>query len=211
MLHDLEEMMRRLLPKPRRSATRVAWLSLFAALLSVGLFVSTASATVMKYAGVDRLIEISDMIVHAEVIDQTTYFDNAQKRVVTDTTLGVRRSFYGKVGEKVTIQQWGGTYGGKTHRIPGDARFEPGEEVIVFLHRGDGVIALSALGQAKYSVEKTDDGKLVSRDLSDIAFLIEQSGGAKKIGHLPGETRSFDSFVAELQALVAGIKGGADE
>lgn len=203
--------MRRLLPKPRRSVAQVAWLSLLAALLSVGLFVSTASATVMKYTDVERLIEISDVIVHAEVVDQTTYYDKTQKRVVTDTTLGVKRAFYGKVGEKVTIQQWGGTYKGQTHTIPGDARFEPGEEVIVFLHRGEGVIALSALGQAKFSVEKTDDGKLVSRDLSDIAFMIEDPSGTKKIAHLPGETRSFASFVAELEAQIAGIKGGDNE
>ncbi len=203
--------MRRLLPQARRSTTRVVWLSLIATLLSVGLFVSSASATVMKYTGVDRLIEISDVIIHAEVVEQKTYFDKEQDRVVTDTTFGVNRAFYGKVGEKVTIQQWGGTHNGQTHFIPGDARFEVGEEVIVFLHKGKDVVALSALGQAKYSVEKTDEGRLVSRDLSDITFMIERPDGQKKLAHIPGETRSFDSFVAELESLVAGIKGGANE
>jgi hypothetical protein len=189
---------------------RIVWLSLIATVLSVGLFVSSASATVMKYADVDRLIEISDIIIHAEVVEQKTYFDTEQDRVVTDTTFGVNRAFWGKVGEKVTIQQWGGTYQGTTHYIPGDARFEVGEEVVVFLHKGKDVVALSALGQAKFSVEKTNEGKLVSRDLSDITFMLEQNG-QQKLGHLPGETRSFVSFVAELEALVQGIKGGANE
>ena len=202
--------MRGILPKRPRWATRVVWLSLVAALLSIGLFVSSASATVMKYAGLERLIEISDTIVHAEVVSQKTYFDKEQKRVVTDTTLGVKRAFLGDVGEKVTIQQWGGVHNGQSHFIPGDARFEAGEEVFVFLHNGDGVVALSALGQAKFSVEEIDSRKLVTRDLSDIAFLIEESGNTK-IEHRPEETQSFDSFVAELEALIAGIKGGKNE
>lgn len=198
--------MPRLLPQTKRSATRVVWLSLIATLLTLGLFVSSASATVMKYAGIDRLIEISDVIIHADVLEQKTYFDKEQNRVVTDTTFGVNRAFYGDVGEKVTIQQWGGEHNGQTHFIPGDAQFEIGEEVVVFLHEGKDVVALSALGQAKFSVEKTNEGKLVTRDLSDITFMLEQNG-QQKLGHLPGETRSFESFVAELEALVAGIKG----
>lgn len=200
--------MRRLLPRP--TATAVG-LILFAAILSVGLFVSTASATVMKYAGLERLIEISDVIIYGKVVDQKTYLDQSQNRVVTDTTFAVDKTFWGEVDKKVTIQQWGGTYKGKTHVVPGDARFEMGEETVVFLHRGDGILALSALGQSKYSVEQTKDGKLVYRDLNDIAFLVQQNDGQKKVKHLPSETRSFDDFVAELNSLVAGIKGADHE
>jgi hypothetical protein len=164
----------------------------------------------MKYAGMERLIEISDTIVHADVIEQKTYFDNTQQRVVTDTTFGIKRTFWGEVKKTITIQQWGGTHKGKTHFIPGDARFEDGEEVIVFLHKGDNVVALSALGQAKFSVETIDGKKLVTRDLSDIAFLMEEAGN-NQIEHRPEETQSLDSFVAELEALTAGIKGGKSE
>jgi hypothetical protein len=204
--------MRGFLPQPPspRWATRVVWLSLAAAVLSIGLFVSSASATVMKYAGLERLIEISESIVHGEVIDQNTYFDKDQKRVVTDTTFAVKRTFWGSPGEKVTIQQWGGTFEGKTHSIPGDARFEAGEEVVVFLHSGDNVVALSALGQAKFSVEKINGKKLVTRDLSDIGLLTDNNG-QKEIIHRPEETQSFESFTAELESLVAGIKGGKSE
>ncbi len=197
------------LPHWIRPWRRSIALTLAIAMLGLGLFVSSASATVMKHADLETLIEISDFIVHGRVVERDTYFDEKQQRVVTDTTISVERDFAGKLEEKVTIQQWGGEHDGQFHSIPGDARFESGEEVIVFLHKGDdGVIALSALGQAKYSVETTDDGKLVSRDLSDITFYIQgRDGGTVK--HLPGETRNYASFVAELEAQVAGIKGGA--
>ena len=203
--------MPQLLPPARRPALKALLLPLFAAVLTLGLAVSSASATVMKYASVERLVEISDIIVHGTVTEQRTYFDSKQKRVVTDTTIQVERSFLGDISESITIQQWGGTYKGTTHHIPGDARFVPGEEVVVFLHTGDGVVALSALSQSKYSVKNIDGKKLVFRNLSDIGMLIEPDDGPKYLKHLPSETRSMKSFVAELEALIAGIKGGDHE
>ncbi|MFP4599728.1 MAG: hypothetical protein ACLFVJ_15830 [Persicimonas sp.] len=194
------------LPHWIRPWRRSIALTLAITMLGLGLFVSSASATVMKHADLERLIEISDFIVHGRIVEQDTYFDEEQDRVVTDTTISIERDFTGQLDDKVTIQQWGGEHDGKFHSIPGDARFESDEEVIVFLHQGDDdVIALSALSQAKYSVETTDDGKLVSRDLSDITFYIEGPDGGN-VKHVPGETRSYASFVAELEALVAGIK-----
>jgi hypothetical protein len=204
-LLSLEEMMLTSSPPTRRPAALI--LALVTFLLTMGLFVSTASATVMKYAGLDQLVEMSDVIIHGEVIDQKTYFDKEQQRVVTDTTFEVAHTFYGSVDQTVTIQQWGGTLDDKTHSVPGDAHFEPGEEVIVFLHRGDDVLALSALGQAKFSVQEVDQKRLVYRKLSDIAFLLDSDDQQARIEHLPDESRSYESFVAEVEALTAGIKG----
>ena len=197
--------------RDRPSAPRAVWLSVFAVAITMTVFASSASATVMRHANLPRLVEISDIIIQGTVADQKTYFDKAQGRVVTDTTFTVERSFYGDVAETVTIQQWGGELNGKTHYIPGDATFEPGEEVVVFLHRGDGVVALSALGQAKYSVTASNRGKLVFRDLSDMAFLITDENGTQRVDHLSEQPRSLASFVAELESLVAGIKGGDHE
>ena len=178
-------------------------------LLGVGLFVSSASATVMKHADLPRLVEISDVIVHGTVAQQDTYFDEEQNRVVTDVTIEIKQNFYGGSGDTVTFQQWRGFHDGKHHIIPGDATFEDGEEVVVFLRQGDdGVTALSALGQAKYSVERSGNKSLVIRDLSDIAFLVERPGGEQEITHFDNEKHSLPSFVATLEALVSGIKGG---
>ncbi|MFW5967217.1 MAG: hypothetical protein ACOCV2_06845 [Persicimonas sp.] len=178
-----------------------------AVLATVTLFASTASATVMTYNDLDRMVEISDVIVHGTVVEQHTYMDKEQERVVTDTTLEVERNFYGASSQEITFQQWGGEYEGEIHRIPGDAQFQEGEEVILFLHEGDGVLAPSALGQSKYQVrELGDDGKIASRDFSDIELLIEQPDGSKRMFEMPEETRSFESLTAELETLVAGIK-----
>lgn len=205
----------------RRELSRMTLvLTALALAFGLSLLARPAQATVMRYADLARLVEISDIIVQGTVAEQSTYFDKAQGRVVTDTTFAVQRAFSGKVKERVTIQQWGGTYEGVTHMIAGDARFEKGEEVVVFLHRGaDGVVALSALGQSKYSVVKTSTGKLVSRDFGDISILVDnmvakpgasaQAGAPGQIVHVPTETRELAAFSAELESLIAGIKGGS--
>lgn len=205
----------------RRPTRAVLALSMLALVFAISLIASTASATVMKYAGLEELIEISDVIVQGTVAEQKVYFDEAQGRVVTDTTFKVERTFMGKVDQKITIQQWRGTHKGITTEIPGDPNFEKGEEVIVFLHRGpEGVVALSAMGQSKYSIFPTAQGKLVSRNFSDLSILLQKSDLGKlklptaapgEIVKLPKETRSYTSFVAELEALIAGIKGGNNE
>lgn len=212
---------------PRRELSRMTIvLSALALVFGLSLVARPALATVMRYADLARLVEISDIIVQGTVAEQKTYFDKAQGRVVTDTTFAVARAFSGKVKERVTIQQWGGTHEGVTHMIAGDARFEKGEEVVVFLHRGgDGVIALSALGQSKFSIVRTSSGKIVSRDFSDISIMVEnmaskpgaptgdaaQAGAPGQIVHVPTETRELGAFSAELESLVAGIKGGSRE
>lgn len=203
--------------QPARKILGLLWVAAF--FFSFSLFSTPASATVMKYADVEQLIEISDIIVQGTVAEQKVYFDQAQGRVVTDTTFKIERKFLGKVEQTVTIQQWRGTHKGITSAIPGDPNFEKGEEVIIFLHRGtDGVVALSAMGQSKFSIFPTAQGKLVSRDFSDLGILLQPSKHAKlplpaaqapgQIVKLPTETRAYDSFVAELEALIAGIKGG---
>jgi hypothetical protein len=188
-----------------------AFIVVLGLLISVGVFVSSASATIMKHVDLPRLVEISDVIVHGQVAEQKTYFDEEQNRVVTDVTVEVERSFFGADDEKtVVFQQWRGEHDGQFHAIPGDANFEDGEEVVVFLHRGDdGVVALSALGQSKFQVVRNGDQNLVMRNLSDIAFLLDTPDGSTEIGHKPNETRGLESFSAELESLVAGIKGGA--
>ncbi|AWV90485.1 hypothetical protein [Bradymonas sediminis] len=197
---------------------------MLALVFAISLVASTASATVMKYADLEGLIEISDIIVEGSVAEQKVYFDEAQGRVVTDTTFKIERKFLGEVDSKVTIQQWQGTHKGITTQIPGDPNFDKGESVIVFLHRGpDGVVALSAMAQSKFSIFPTAQGKLVSRNFSDLSILLDDAAlkklvapaknepSAGQIVKLPKETRSYESFVAELESLIAGIKGGTND
>lgn len=187
---------------------RVSGLAVLLTIASLFMFASSASATVMTYQDTADLVEISDAIVHGEVVDQRTYFDKQQGFVVTDVTLKVKHTFLGKATDTVTFQQWGGDYDGQRRHIPGDATFTDGEEVVVFLHTKDGITSLSALGQAKYAVKRNGDQSLVLRSLAQMAFLEVGTDGSQRVDHRADEQYTFESFTAELEALVAGIKGG---
>lgn len=184
-------------------------LALFAALFVV-LWSTAVAATVMLYADLARLVELSDVIVQGRVVDQNTFYDEAASEVATITTVQVERAFLGDVDTTVKFRQWGGAYGDKVSQIPGDAQFDPYEEVILFLADGRGKYAgmryLTALGQSKYTVVRDGAEPFVVRDLHDLAFLDQ---GSNEIAHRPSERLMLDAFVPELESLIAAIKGGA--
>jgi len=190
------------------SRTRVRWG--FAALLVMTLisFTSVASATVMRFADLIMLVEISDTIVQGKVVKETFLKEKDSGDVVTRTEIEVSRTFLGKTQKTIVFQQWGGIMDGRTSGVPGDARFEIGEEVVLFLHtaKKEPGLFLSALGQSKYRVIR--DGKNVNvwRNLDDMAFLVE-GVMPTKLQAKEDERLGYDSFVAELESLIAAVKG----
>jgi hypothetical protein len=194
-----------LLPSSQKS---VRWG--FAALL-VTLFITlttSASATVMKFADLAMLVDISDVIVQGKVVKETFLKEKDSGDIVTHTEIEVSRTFLGKTQKKIVFQQWGGIMDGKTSGVPGDARFEVGEEVVLFLHtaKKEPGLFLSALGQSKYRVIR--DGKTVNvwRSLADMSFLVE-GVAPTKLEAKKDERLGYDSFTAELESLIAAIKG----
>lgn len=177
--------------------------------LVVAVWTTTAAATVMLYADLAGLVELSDVIVQGKVVDQHTFQDEKTQQVSTITTVEVAKTYYGEVGRTVKFSQWGGEYGGQTRAIPGDAKFEPYEEVIIFLADGKGEYAgmryLTSLGQSKFTVLRHEGQALVFRNLTDLAFLDQNSN---EIEPRPSERYTLEAFVPELEALIAGIKGG---
>lgn len=200
-------MLTKRLPVPGKSRWLVALIVAGAALLCA----AAASATVMLYADLERLVELSDVIVQGRVVDQNTFYDEDAQEIATITTFEVDRAYLGDAdqGDEVKFRQWGGEYGDRMARIPGDARFAPYEESIIFLADGTGEYAgmryLVALGQSKYTIVRDGDEASAVRHLRDLAFLDPES---RQVKPREDEHRSLASLRAELQALVAGIKGG---
>ena len=184
------------------------WWTITLVMLAVTAWTVAASATVMVYADLARLVEISDVVVQGQVVGQRTYHAEGDGTLVTDTTVRVERRFMGEVGQTVTFQQWGGELKEKAAWVPGDARFEPDEEVIVFLRRGPDHqpgLYLSAMGLSKYRVLGSGPDAVVVRHMDDLAVV----GADGQITHRDDEKSGYASFTAELETLVAGIKGGA--
>lgn len=162
-----------------------------------------AQATMMHYADVDRLVEISDVIVHATVSERQTVVDDEQ-RPWTETTVEVHHSFRGPEVDELVFHQWGADEGPRTGRIAGDPRLDAEDEVVLFLRRDtarDG-LSLSALAQAVFYVDEGDERRVVRRDLSELALVVpgDEHSGTVRHREPPHE---WSIFVAVLESLTA--------
>ena len=184
--------------------------AVFAAVCAMALFLSSTLvfAATVRYLDLASLIEESDVIVQGRVVSHQYKFDEKRGNVMTHYTVSVDRTFLGKKTKTVEFVQWGGLWEGMMAQIPGDAKFEQNEEVVLFLNEHQGVNYLTALGQSKYSVKRTANDARVERDLSDIGFFNDGETALPPITHKGVESASLASFVAELETLVAAIKGG---
>jgi hypothetical protein len=174
---------------------------------------STASAAVMTYMGLDDLVEDSDLVVRGEVEDRRTFEDDERGEVFTRTTIEISKTYLGDDRGKVTVEQFGGTLDGTTHRIPGDAEFEVGEDVIVFLaeNRGSGSSPyyLVGLAQSKFDVVGRGDDARVTRDMRDVAVRPKEGSDDEGFDGLGEQTWTLPAFEAELESLVYSKSQGA--
>lgn len=182
-----------------------------ASLFLLTLASATATATVAKLMTMDRLIDRSDRIVRATVAGQKSQFDKKYNLVTTRTTLEVSETYWGSPKKTLVIEQFGGEADGLKTIIAGDARFSAGEEVIVFLKDArdkSGLHFLTAMAQAKYTIKKQPDGATVIwRDLDGLTFHDSSGKSPNSLQHISESPRSMPSFIAELEAQIAGIKG----
>lgn len=182
--------------------------------LAAGLAMpAAATGAVMKYMELDDLVETSDVAVRGTVSDMRTVRDGDRGDVFTRVDIEIAETYLGEERETVTVEQWGGTYQGRTHQIPGDAQFQPGEEVIVFLAESrddpDGPMYLTGLAQSKFDVltgeRAAGESALVVRDLSGLAIMREHENEPIDAGD---ETWTLESFEATLRSLTYAEQQG---
>ncbi len=160
----------------------------------------------MRYADVDRLVEISDVIVHATVMERRVVIDE-QRRPWTETTVEVHHSFLGDEVTELTFHQWGADKGPRRGRIAGDPRLEPDQEVLLFLRRDterDG-LSLAALAQAVYYVDEREGRQVLYRDLSDLSLLAPGDDKSQVIRH-DEPPHDWSIFVSILKSHLEDTK-----
>lgn len=185
-----------------------AVLALFSAMNPV-----EANATTMRYADIPTLTLHSDVVVRGQIVDQQVFTDPATGRISTRWTIAVEAALKGERSGMVSFVQWGGTLDGMIDYIPGDARFQLGESVIVFLRTGEtGDLHLTAMGQSRIEVLDNQQpatelpvsdavmrplqmvvGPVGVRDLRDISFY-QQVNDAADIVHIDFEMLTIESI-----------------
>lgn len=176
-------------------------------LAALTLLPLSAHATVMRYADVERLVEISDLIVHATVLDSQFTLDEAGQPW-TYTTIGVHQTFMGEHQSELIIRQWGAHEGKRQGRITGDPDLVKDREIVVFLRRDeqikDGPIetfALTALSQALFEIHYESGRRIIQRDLKGLAFVVTDNKGTRTVHHSE-PPHMWETFLDILGPLV---------
>jgi hypothetical protein len=138
-------------------------------------------------ADVETLTAASDAVARATVLRSESHWAPSGGLIFTTVTLRSLESWKGtpEPGFRVLVQ--GGAAGGYDQVVHGVARFSPGEEVVVFLHRRTkGVYSVVKMGLGKFSVTERR--------------AVRNRRGLDCTGCSPTEQDDFD--LAELRAKV---------
>lgn len=156
----------------------VSVLFLFIVLGTIQLVSAAAIQQTLK-----QLVDNSSDIVRCGVTEKVSFWNEEKNFIYTRVTLQVEESLKGSqsVPSDITVIVPGGEVGEKGLGVEHAARFELGEEVVVFLRPLKGSdFMVTAWKQGKYTVEK---GRIREKDISysqfknDIKNELEQGGG----------------------------------
>ena len=144
-----------------------------------------------------ELAQEADLVVIGQVTEKESVWTEGKTQIVTFTTVTVEDVLKGDpLGATVTVRQLGGRIDGVTASIDGDAVLAPGEEVLLFLRRIDGLCYLVGMSQGKLSVVREGDQ----------AFLVDGPSPASIPPHGKG-LMTLDEMVDIV--LDAVTEGGA--
>jgi hypothetical protein len=149
-------------------------------ILASTVLIGRAEAATVLAMTVEELAAGSDRVVRARVVSQRTEFDPGQGFVYRITTLEVLEDLRGEGPGEVVVRQLGGEAAGRGLLIDGDADLREGEEVVLFLSRGDPrepVMHLKGLSLGRFSIERRRDGPpMAVRGLEGLQ-LVRPGGG----------------------------------
>ncbi|MEZ4433625.1 MAG: hypothetical protein R3F65_14550 [bacterium] len=119
---------------------------------------TTAAAATVRRLELPDLVRLADLIVLATV--QATEPTRRGKRIVTRATLLPETTLKGTPPDPLVVEVPGGVIGGIGQKVPGAARFDVGEQVIVFLEASapDAPLAVVGMAQGKLRVVPGLDG-----------------------------------------------------
>jgi len=178
--------------------------TLVSALLGTLAFAAGARATTVADMPLEQLARISPLVVHARVESRTSFWsEDGRRDIVTRTTLRVLRTIKGETGPIVSVRQHGGALDGIAMAVPGDASFEVGEEVVVFLQPhpvASGEHVLAAMSAAKFTVKQGENGPIAVRDVQDLTFASPGPDGRLRPSPVqPPTTFRFEDLVRAVR------------
>ncbi len=106
----------------------------------------------------------------------------------------------------VTLLQTGGTLGGKTLHIHGQAQFTAGESVLLFIERlSDGRLMPFGMAQGKFTLVDKGDRTVAVRALDDLTFAAATIAGPRRLGPADPVRFPVRFELAELETMIVDL------
>jgi len=126
------------------------------------MMIATASAATVSRLSLDELTITSELIFRGTVQSQSVYQEQSPYRIFTRTVFSVEEVLKGTHSGPYVLTQLGGTVGEGESRmvqkVPGYARFDEGEKVLLFLERTmTGRLVVTGLSQGKFVLSKNGE------------------------------------------------------
>jgi hypothetical protein len=176
-----------------KQGIRGLWALVVAATLALIPAPSTAASAVMLTR--EQLVRESELVVRARAVEAMSAWSGDGSVILTRTRLQVQGFLKGKGPRDLWLEQYGGTVGDVTMAVPGDAKIEPGQDLVLFLRRGeDGMVHLTALSQAAYHVK----GDKVARDMAGLVLFLKVDGKLVPTEHKPEPKEPLSKLVSDV-------------
>lgn len=171
--------------------------------VAVLLVAFAGSATTLIAMDVPALTRASDLVVRGTVMRVESRWTQDKSRIMTDSELVVSQVLKGNLtSNTVVVMQPGGVVGDVGQLVHGVAKFNVGDEVVVFLEkRGDRAFVVG-LAQGRFLVDRSGDRPMV-RGGEEELFLVD----AKT--HQPVASPNKPMTLEALTALIRQSLGPA--
>ncbi len=162
--------------------------SMVAALFVLVGLAQSAQAAVMVRMTLDDLVHESDLVIRGTVLSSKSFKDARTGKVMTTHQVRVDETMKGSAVNQVAVVTLGGELEDIGQIIPGEARLDDGEEVVLCLQSGQLGYSVVAMAQGKFKVVKDGQVTTLRRDLADILFVGTRKGSVPPQDSLPLDT-----------------------
>ncbi len=146
----------------------------------------------------------SSLVVRASVADQRSLWNEDHSQIITLTRLRVTQYVRGTGPTELIVRQFGGRVGDLVSEVPGDGALLQGQDVVLFLRAGSGVVYLTALAQSVYLVvHSPGQPEMVRRTLHDLSFATQANGRMTIVAPASEPDETLDHLIADVRGIAA--------
>lgn len=187
-----------------------AWLWTLGAAALALLLPTWAQATIIIPRSLEQMSVEASAVVRAKVVQRQASWDADHRRIHTYTELQVLETVHHTkpLGSTLVVRTMGGEVGDIGMRVAGVARFEVGEEVLVFL-RDDPLdpaqFQVVGMSQGKYRIDRSGPSPVAVPSLDGLAFARPSPSGTLKVGDEAqdiGARRPLVDLIAQVKAAL---------